>query len=174
MLYPIQGHLQKYDLDEKLAFYHQQPCLSDALSNINIKHDTDGLVSMDFGHPPVYPNHQSFQMPNEAIFRLDRFSFMQVDEYEHALFKYGIVLIKPSFPDNKQVFFKALIKHIGIPLSHSAKGNDYMWNIRVKSRVDGPDNSMARSHTNHLFQMHSDASFEDKPPRFVLNQIKTI
>ena len=140
------------------------PNISDSLINKIKSNDNTELVSMDSGCLPMYPNHEPFQMPAKAIFTLEKFSFCQVEDYEEALIKHGIVVIKPKFKDEEHVFFIMLINHLGIPLSHSSNGSDFIWHIKAKKTTQ-VKNTLARSHTNKLFDMHTDASFENNPPR---------
>jgi hypothetical protein len=164
LLYPIQGHLQADNIIEKEAALSLTPNISESLKTKITAESNEELVSMDSGLSPIYPNHQPFQMPASAIFTLDKFSFRQLEDYEEALIKHGIVVIKPEFGDEEHIFFKLLVKQLGIPLSHSYDDNDITWHIKARKTVRG-EASIARSHTTDMFDMHTDASFENNPPR---------
>ncbi len=164
LLYPIRGHLQADNIIEKEAVHSLTPNISHSLKAKMKAEPDDELVSMDSGFSPIYPNHQSFQMPASAIFTLEKFSFRQLEDYEEALIKHGIVVIKPEFGDEEHIFFKLLVKQLGIPLSHSSDDNDITWHIKARKTIRG-EASVARSHTKDLFDMHTDASFENNPPR---------
>lgn len=56
-----------------------------------------------------------------------------------------------------------LVESIGTPNGHSANG-EYVWDVKPLAGVNG---QLPRSHTSAEFAWHTDASFEEPPPRFV-------
>ncbi len=116
---------------------------------------------------PQFKNHKPFTVPQTSIFHLQKESFKDVPLYESSLIFNGIVVINMDFEDLSSSFMFDLVKQLGIPQSHSSKGNDYLWDIRV---VDNSDKikTNARSHADSEFLMHTDASFETNSniPRF--------
>lgn len=163
-MYPVKGNMESDDYNEKLSHYYQTPSLSNNLVKLEVPL-AHGFPIPDNIKEPLFPNHKPFHIPHDAIFDLDRFSFNNVHIYENALFKYGFVIIRCGFEDPKSVFFKSLINHIGIPVTHNSKNDDCLWDIRYQKVGDETD--LARSHGRQLFPMHTDASFEHNPPRFI-------
>ena len=117
---------------------------------------------------PVYVNHKPFEIPEDAFFSLNKFSFNQMNNYEEALLKYGLLLIRTTFKDEGHVFFSSLIKHLGIPLKHVSSDKDFIWHIKAVKDSSNVTKKKARSHTQKLFQMHTDASYDIIPPRYAL------
>lgn len=113
-----------------------------------------------------YANHRDMIVPADSRFYLDSFSFKQAELYKSALLRNGLALVELNFDptaDQMNVFFIDLIKCLGMrPCGHTAKGDDFLWQIRPCDRqTSGP-----RSHRSDVFCMHTDASFELEPPRY--------
>ena len=116
---------------------------------------------------PEFKNHESFKVPQNSVFHLQKKSFKDVQLYESSLISNGIAIISMNFEDSSSNFMFDLVKQLGIPQSHSSKGNDYLWDIRVVQNNDEIKTN-ARSHNDSEFLMHTDASFEKNSniPRF--------
>ena len=164
ILYPVMGHLKKFDeIEEKFS---QQ-------ENVNLKKNIENLVcliskensefyDLSHGKKSDYFNHEPFIVPQDSIFNLPYLSFKDTESYLISLIKYGFALIKLGFKDNQSEFFLSLTRNLGVPSAHSANGDDYVWHIKPGYIT----NRMARSLTKDVFQLHTDASFENIPPRY--------
>lgn len=111
-------------------------------------------------------NFKEIKLPSDAVFKVPKFSFEKVSSYERSLLKYGIALLELNFEDSESKFFSELVNKIGVPLAHSSKNDDFLWHIKPAI-----ENEIARSHSKEVFEMHTDASFEPTPPRYIGMQV---
>jgi alpha-ketoglutarate-dependent taurine dioxygenase len=160
ILYPIEGHSSSNDKKEKNALECQKPKFPSISFN-----PVKPILCLD-ETKRTFNNFKQFKIPSDAYFNVTKFSFEQITYYEMALLKYGIALLQLNFEDSKSTFFTALVNQLGIPLAHSSKNDDFLWHIKPSI-----ENGLARSHSQNVFEMHTDASFESTPPRYIGMQV---
>ncbi|KAF8583943.1 Clavaminate synthase-like protein [Ramaria rubella] len=93
------------------------------------------------------------------------------DRYRDALKEHGVLSIQLGFSDPASSFMEEIVQAIGSPASHSDT-EGALWDIKFKPEGVRSDANelggtvIARSHTLDEFVWHTDASYEDHPPRF--------
>ena len=109
--------------------------------------------------------HRELIVPKEAQFHLSTYSFKDVESYKRELTENGLVIIDLDLDDEKKSdFFINLVRCLDMqPYAHTKKGDDFIWDIKPKLATT---NSGPRSHRSDVFNMHTDASFEEQPPRY--------
>ncbi len=85
----------------------------------------------------------------------------------HLLDTDGILMAQCDWtPEESSEKILEFVGRVGIVNEHNA-GGSAVWDVRPMK--DGVGNkTKARSHTDSEFAMHTDCSFEDKPPRFMV------
>ena len=160
ILFPVEGHCSPQNRQENLSFLNQHPELTLSRSSFSsIKSDSTSEILLG--------NFKQLQIPSDAKFKVANFSFKETSAYETALLKYGLVLLELNFEDPNSEFFSYLVNQLGTPIAHSSKNDDFLWHIRPSS----VNKNLARSHNANVFEMHTDASFETNPPRYIAMQV---
>ena len=160
ILYPMEGHSSSNDKKERNALESQKP----KFPSINFKPIKAILCSDET--KSKFDNFKEFRIPSDAFFNVTKFSFEKINNYETALLKYGFALLQLNFDDSESIFFSALVNQLGTPKAHSSKKDDFLWHIKPSI-----ENGLARSHSKNVFEMHTDASFEHIPPRYIGMQV---
>lgn len=86
------------------------------------------------------------------------------DTIERCLTQSGRVILSLPFDDPHGVFFQNLVKTIGAPQTHDLHGTT-VWHVKYDDTIDAK--VAARSQTMRDFPMHTDAAFEEMPPKYV-------
>ncbi|KAJ3109021.1 hypothetical protein HK100_003359 [Physocladia obscura] len=106
-------------------------------------------------------------------------SIDQVDPsvIRNAVAKHGVALVGLGAglltpPIHEQEKFESLVTNSldGRPRDHNKSGN-YLWEVSVQQKVNDQQeqkpNTLARSQTDEEFDVHTDCSFEEHPPRCI-------
>lgn len=113
--------------------------------------------------PSVFKSHKPFLINQDSFYQVESFSFKDSDLYLNSLLKNGFVLLELKFEDIDSNYLMTLLQSLNMqPRSHGNKDRDYIWQIRPLSN----DSSSPRSHSDEIFQMHTDASYETNPPKY--------
>lgn len=178
LLYPVQGHLVEHSFQEAMSLFYQESHLLKTVSTRNYSQErTISEQNKNFLQPEITsmslsePQYKPFEIAHDAVFTLRHFSFKHVPEYEWALLKHGFALIRANFRDINHIFFKQLIRHLGVPVPHNSQRNTDLWHI--KGDTQSGRSNQARSLTKCAFRMHTDASFNTNPPRYLIYRAKT-
>ncbi|KAF8583942.1 Clavaminate synthase-like protein [Ramaria rubella] len=125
--------------------------------------------------PPTLPSKLTgdFQFPKGTLqFALSpQTARKDFDRYRDTLKEHGILSIQLGFADPASSFMEEIVRALGTPATHSDT-EGALWDIKFKpegvrssaNKLGG--NVVARSHTLDEFVWHTDASYEDHPPRF--------
>ena len=113
--------------------------------------------------PSVFKNHKPFLINQDSFYLVESFSFKDADLYLNSLLKYGFVLLELKFEDIDSNYLMTLLQSLNMhPRSHGNKDRDYVWHIKPLST----DPTSPRSHSDEIFQMHTDASYGASPPKY--------
>ena len=100
LLYPFEGHCSSSNTKEELSLINQKKKLSFSknvdLSSVSFKSDA--------ANGSMLGNFKQLQIPSDASFHVEKFSFEEMSAYETSLLKYGIDIDKSSLI--KYTFFK--------------------------------------------------------------------
>ncbi|MFA7335280.1 MAG: TauD/TfdA family dioxygenase [Candidatus Obscuribacterales bacterium] len=99
-----------------------------------------------------------------CLFSAESTEGLALDHYRAALYEHGIVNLRLNFVDRTAAALKKIVEHIGYVSAHDEQGK-MQWDVKYDSNVD-PETA-ARSLTTREFPLHTDASFEEPPPRYV-------
>lgn len=146
--------------DDLIALSRGGNLLFPLLNDTNYIDSNDKSIKQPFIYePPNYKNHHLLELNSNNLFYLSNRSLKDTPLYEKSLIEHGIVLIQLGFEDLTSEFMLKLIEKIGVPHAHSSKGDDYLWDIKAMCN-NNEVKTNARSHSDHEFLMHTDASFE--------------
>lgn len=81
-----------------------------------------------------------------------------------ALIRTGRVVVQLEFADNEGIVFQKLVHSVGQPDGHDKNGR-IVWDVKYDPSVN--QNTAARSLTMSEFPMHTDACFDEPPPKYV-------
>lgn len=99
-----------------------------------------------------------------CLFSAESTEDLALDHYRAALYEHGIVNLRLNFVDRTADVLKKIVEHIGYVSAHDEQGK-MQWDVKYDSNAD-PETA-ARSLTTREFPLHTDASFEEPPPRYV-------
>ncbi len=77
---------------------------------------------------------------------------------------HAMVMVELGFLDRQGIVFQSLVNRIGEAEEHDSYGLK-VWDIKYDERLD--QNKVARSLTMREFPMHTDAAFDEPPPKYV-------
>eukprot|EP01138_Halocafeteria_seosinensis_P005201 gb/GECG01005318.1/.p1 GENE.gb/GECG01005318.1/~~gb/GECG01005318.1/.p1 ORF type:complete len:1128 (+),score=99.32 gb/GECG01005318.1/:1-3384(+) len=123
------------------------------------------VISLSSGGIPIFPAILISDIP-----RSDRFFYgglETVDGYgiREALAKDGMALVATkSELGNKDQLQRFIENILGGNLRRHSDKEGYVWDVKPQPASGG---HVARSHTKKQFDVHTDATFEEPPPRFV-------
>ena len=100
----------------------------------------------------------------QCLFSAESTEGLALDHYRAALQAHGLVILRLNFVDRTAAVLKRIVEHIGYVSAHDERGA-MQWDVKYDSNVD-PETG-ARSLTTREFPLHTDASFEEPPPRYV-------
>jgi len=94
-----------------------------------------------------------------------------VKEYQKVLLQDGFLIIELQYPDRDAIFLQQMIEKLGIMNPHNDDLSSFLWDVTCSgdNNTSKSQNSIekARSQTSNEFNLHTDCSFEDPPPRFM-------
>lgn len=100
----------------------------------------------------------------QCMFSAESTEGLALDHYRAALYEHGIVNLRLNFVDRSAAALKKIVQHIGYASAHDEQGK-MQWDVKYDCNVDSE--TAARSLTTREFPLHTDASFEEPPPRYV-------
>lgn len=107
---------------------------------------------------------KEFKLPKECICNyLGESGPDYAEKYKKLLKKFGLLGIRVAFDDRKKEAMKGIISRIGKIHEHNSSGSP-VWDIRYEPEI--ASSARARSQTLDAFEMHTDASFEERPPEY--------
>jgi hypothetical protein len=95
-------------------------------------------------------------------FRIESYEHLNSEVLNRARYMLessGVVFLELGYEDTEGKSLEKTVFELGVPHEHNAKENSYMWDVK-------PIGGIARSHTLNEFNLHTDCSFEEPPPRY--------
>ncbi len=89
---------------------------------------------------------------------------LDIYQYERVLSAEGVLFLELQFADKEANIFKRIVGQLGQADVHDSLGTT-LWDVKYDAGADQAN--AARSLTTNEFPMHTDASFEDLPPKYI-------
>lgn len=123
------------------------------------------IINLSSGGTALFPAITVGCCPQQSRLFAPLLKCVDGNKVRRALAEDGVALIGTSSPlGDKDEFLEMIQKRLnGMPRRHSDK-DDFVWDVHPQSSANG---HVARSHTKLRFDVHTDATFEDPPPRYV-------
>jgi hypothetical protein len=103
-------------------------------------------------------------LPSQCLFKLKTRSDLDFDAYAAALFDAGIILLELGFDNSDASIMKTIVENLGSIDTHDSQGTT-IWDVKYDGNV--VRDKRTRSLTTKEFPIHTDASFEEPPPKYV-------
>ena len=103
------------------------------------------------------------RIPQYCCFELNTPRETNLSKYKLALLKKGIVVISLEFSDNAADVMNTIVSEIGIVHEHDSRGRT-IWDVKVGGETG--NESLAISHSDSEFSLHTDGAFEEETPGF--------
>ncbi|KAJ3017429.1 UNVERIFIED_CONTAM: hypothetical protein HDU68_011692, partial [Siphonaria sp. JEL0065] len=139
------------------------------------------LVALGRGGLALFPMTPLMAIPSDARVFAKTLQDVDAAAVRKAIAHHGVALVglgcKIDSSERRQ--FQSLVMEDlqGRPRQHNGKASDFVWDISVQSKVSLENGQqacqsqhppLARSQTDEEFDVHTDSSFEDPPPRCVV------
>ncbi|MGK0271065.1 MAG: alpha-ketoglutarate-dependent taurine dioxygenase [Cocleimonas sp.] len=105
----------------------------------------------------------NLRIPQYCCFDHTQSEELDCQDYLFALQKKGIVIINLDSPDNSADIMNKIVAEIGIVHEHDSQGRT-IWDVKVGGETGSE--SLAISHNDSEFLLHTDGAFEEKTPGF--------